>query len=99
MTTTTTTPAPSLSELNHLLKPAFLVSTETGYWGRGETLAKAAEQCRKEGAGIRDRAFATLILSYKPEEVRITASGMSERPFESLHFQIGRASVGAFLKS
>lgn len=43
------------------MKRAFLIQS-FGYWGRGETVAKAAEACRKAGASKTDNCYIDLFL-------------------------------------
>lgn len=44
-------------------KQAFIVATNTQYWGRGKTLEEAAVECRKAGAGRFDEAVVTVVLN------------------------------------
>jgi len=43
------------------MKKTFIVQVH-GYWGRGQTLKTAAEQCKKAGGRGRDVAVATLVI-------------------------------------
>jgi hypothetical protein len=42
-------------------KKSFMVLV-MGYWGRGETLKKAAEECKRVGGQGKDRAIARLVI-------------------------------------
>jgi hypothetical protein len=77
-------------------KQAFLVLVQ-GYWGRGETLRKAAEACRKAGGQPKDRAIARLVLG--DDKPAVTDGGYMERSGDSEMIVIGNGfKLGALLK-
>lgn len=48
-----------------------------GFWGRGDTIVKAAEQCRKAGANGKDITVIDLFTNPTTDpEPRITSGGM-----------------------
>ena len=80
----------------YMKKQAFLVLV-MGYWGRGETLKKAAEACRKVGGQPKDRAIARLVLG--DDKPGVTDGGYMERSGNSEMIVIGNGfKLGALLK-
>ena len=58
------------------MKNSFLVLV-MGYWGRGNTLKKAAEACRKSGGQVKDRAIVRLVIG--DDNPIVTPTGYIER--------------------
>ena len=67
-------------------KKSFLVLV-MGYWGRGETLKKAAEACKKVGGQPKDRAIARLVIG--DDKPGVTDGGYMERDADSEMIVIG----------
>ena len=77
-------------------KMSFMVLVQ-GYWGRGETLRKAAEACRKEGGRPKDRAIARLVLG--DDKPGVTDGGYMVRSGDSEIIVLGNGfKLGALLK-
>jgi hypothetical protein len=67
-------------------KMSFLVLV-MGYWGRGDTLKKAAEACRKVGGQGKDRAIARLVIG--DDKPGVTDGGYMERSGDSEMIVLG----------
>ena len=67
-----------------------------GYWGRGETIAEAAQNIKKEGAFTRDKCALFLILG--DDKPTVTGGGHIQRAADSQNFKLGVVTVGQALR-